>query len=102
MIRRPPRSTLFPYTTLFRSRLCFAGRGAMMSETEKPKGAFSPAIVIGLVLVGVFSFAAFILLSAFEPELASGSNGGAQALSQSAVGYAGAVRLLNAAGEHVS
>src|SRR2546430_11937873 len=26
MIRRPPRSTLFPYTTLFRSRL--SGRGA--------------------------------------------------------------------------
>src|SRR2546427_8017616 len=25
MIRRPPRSTLFPYTTLFRSELC-AGR----------------------------------------------------------------------------
>src|SRR2546427_9432830 len=26
MIRRPPRSTLFPYTTLFRSRLdCVAG-----------------------------------------------------------------------------
>src|SRR5256885_2725284 len=24
MIRRPPRSTLFPYTTLFRSGLCFA------------------------------------------------------------------------------
>src|SRR2546422_4718941 len=22
MIRRPPRSTLFPYTTLFRSRVC--------------------------------------------------------------------------------
>src|SRR3712207_8799474 len=27
MIRRPPRSTLFPYTTLFRSHLCFPGRG---------------------------------------------------------------------------
>src|SRR2546430_12451465 len=26
MIRRPPRSTLFPYTTLFRSRMtCFLG-----------------------------------------------------------------------------
>src|SRR3712207_7814533 len=25
MIRRPPRSTLFPYTTLFRSRLDVAG-----------------------------------------------------------------------------
>src|SRR2546427_2596139 len=30
MIRRPPRSTLFPYTTLFRSaiRRCHARRGA--------------------------------------------------------------------------
>src|SRR4051812_49922815 len=26
MIRRPPRSTLFPYTTLFRSRAAAAGR----------------------------------------------------------------------------
>src|SRR5258705_6665750 len=28
MIRRPPRSTLFPYTTLFRSKRAFA-RGAL-------------------------------------------------------------------------
>src|SRR2546425_4649050 len=28
MIRRPPRSTLFPYTTLFRSRLARAGVAA--------------------------------------------------------------------------
>src|SRR2546430_3627004 len=27
MIRRPPRSTLFPYTTLFRSRDCDRGHG---------------------------------------------------------------------------
>src|SRR5260221_8811591 len=27
MIRRPPRSTLFPYTTLFRSRLHLGARG---------------------------------------------------------------------------
>src|SRR3712207_9476216 len=27
MIRRPPRSTLFPYTTLFRSPLRFFGHG---------------------------------------------------------------------------
>src|SRR2546421_12867390 len=27
MIRRPPRSTLFPYTTLFRSRLAQVGGG---------------------------------------------------------------------------
>src|SRR3712207_6989838 len=30
MIRRPPRSTLFPYTTLFRS----AGGGALREEAE--------------------------------------------------------------------
>src|SRR5260370_13626280 len=28
MIRRPPRSTLFPYTTLFRSNVLFHGKGS--------------------------------------------------------------------------
>src|SRR2546422_1942300 len=28
MIRRPPRSTLFPYTTLFRSTGCFSASGS--------------------------------------------------------------------------
>src|SRR3712207_9225464 len=32
MIRRPPRSTLFPYTTLFRSRM-FAGGPGSRSKT---------------------------------------------------------------------
>src|SRR3712207_7549688 len=36
MIRRPPRSTLFPYTTLFRSSRCFglvaAGEGDGLRE----------------------------------------------------------------------
>src|SRR2546426_8764968 len=40
MIRRPPRSTLFPYTTLFRSLAGSAvrtrlGRGAVESETRR-------------------------------------------------------------------
>src|SRR5206468_8589555 len=30
LIRRPPRSTLFPYTTLFRSSLSFPGYGIAM------------------------------------------------------------------------
>src|SRR2546429_3568970 len=30
MIRRPPRSTLFPYTTLFRSVINFIGAGTSM------------------------------------------------------------------------
>src|SRR3712207_6997849 len=32
MIRRPPRSTLFPYTTLFRSTGAIAVRGGMTEE----------------------------------------------------------------------
>src|SRR5690242_21623127 len=31
MIRRPPRSTLFPYTTLFRSDLAAIGEGAVVT-----------------------------------------------------------------------
>src|SRR5260221_4504615 len=38
MIRRPPRSTLFPYTTLFRSLFCslssFCGAGALGSRAS--------------------------------------------------------------------
>src|SRR2546426_6721853 len=33
MIRRPPRSTLFPYTTLFRSLECSGNSGAMYQPT---------------------------------------------------------------------
>src|SRR5687767_15532891 len=36
MIRRPPRSTLFPYTTLFRSRAAAAGSRARRSDRARP------------------------------------------------------------------
>src|SRR5256885_6226539 len=36
MIRRPPRSTLFPYTTLFRSPLSLRGRGTTPSGRGGP------------------------------------------------------------------
>src|SRR2546430_12601006 len=38
MIRRPPRSTLFPYTTLFRSGTCASRRCARLS-TPAPRPA---------------------------------------------------------------
>src|SRR5690348_17472203 len=39
MIRRPPRSTLFPYTTLFRSELRVACRpGQAVSEPQPVRG----------------------------------------------------------------
>src|SRR3712207_7427783 len=34
MIRRPPRSTLFPYTTLFRSRMLFTGDTLYLRDGE--------------------------------------------------------------------
>src|SRR2546427_8627638 len=42
MIRRPPRSTLFPYTTLFRS-LFGHERGAFTGAAALRKGAFEAA-----------------------------------------------------------
>src|SRR3712207_9172606 len=35
MIRRPPRSTLFPYTTLFRSHLQTSARGLDREEAQR-------------------------------------------------------------------
>src|SRR2546429_3053774 len=54
MIRRPPRSTLFPYTTLFRSKLTLRGslshaprrfliRGTQPGPALQPGGGRSPA-----------------------------------------------------------
>src|SRR2546429_7139090 len=40
MIRRPPRSTLFPYTTLFRS-LCGTSKRAMLTTSTKSPNAWS-------------------------------------------------------------
>src|SRR5947207_6145066 len=45
MIRRPPRSTLFPYTTLFRSRLTPASRRARVAAPaphDNGRGARRP------------------------------------------------------------
>lgn len=59
-------------------------------------------VMLAIILVGVFSFSAFFTLSAFAPELTSGRDGRAHALSQSAVGFAGVVRLERARGNNVS
>src|SRR2546428_10378796 len=45
MIRRPPRSTLFPYTTLFRSA------GAIFSGADREKGGSSSVLGGGCVHV---------------------------------------------------
>src|SRR3989449_8044307 len=52
MIRRPPRSTLFPYTTLFRSRLLAPGSSDV---AVTPDVAGQPALrapILALTLTG--------------------------------------------------
>src|SRR5258707_11952702 len=60
MIRRPPRSTLFPYTTLFRSeRLHVPQVAAVLAVTQRADAVVTPgqclhdvARVVGRVVVG--------------------------------------------------
>ncbi|HEY3696841.1 DUF4350 domain-containing protein [Phenylobacterium sp.] len=62
---------------------------------------FSPKTVLTLVLVALFAFSAFAVLATYAPELRGGEDGGAHALSKSAVGFAGAAALLRAEGTPV-
>src|SRR5256885_9962968 len=50
MIRRPPRSTLFPYTTLFRSPTL--RRHAMPFAKRGPWGAVAVLVLLGLLVPG--------------------------------------------------
>src|SRR3712207_8342980 len=55
MIRRPPRSTLFPYTTLFRSRLPGGGgehRAVAQAVTDLDREPQAPRRVHALALQG--------------------------------------------------
>src|SRR2546430_4687627 len=48
MIRRPPRSTLFPYTTLFRSRTALA-RAPHQEEDLMRKLTITPCVIAACV-----------------------------------------------------
>jgi hypothetical protein len=52
-----------------------------------------------MLAVGVAAFAGLLALSAYAPELHDGLDGQGHALSRSAIGFAGIVRLLHDAGE---
>jgi hypothetical protein len=74
---------------------------ALATDSPREARVFRPLTAALLVLAGVFSFSAYFVLSAYAPDLRGGDDGGANALSRSAVGYAGLVRLLQADGAPV-
>src|SRR2546429_3770764 len=56
MIRRPPRSTLFPYTTLFRSVLIVLRRinGFVLVRVGFRLPSHAPQGAVGVTIAGVF------------------------------------------------
>jgi len=73
----------------------------MNGPADQRSGVFSRTAAVWLVLVGVLSFVGLLVLTAYAPQLRGGGDGGAHALSRSAVGFAGVARLLKARGEEV-
>jgi len=72
----------------------------MTAAADQPVAgpAFSPKVILALVLVGIVAFAGLAVLSAFAPDLRTGQDGRAHALSKSAVGFAGAPILMKGLG----
>lgn len=69
-----------------------------MTDTASP---FSARTVILLIIAGIVGFGAFLLLSAYAPEIRSGRDGRAHGLSTSAVGFRGIYTLLEETGSDV-
>ncbi len=59
---------------------------------------FSPQAVFLMLLAGLIGFVGLGVLGAYSPMLRGGVQGGADALSRSAVGYAGVARVLRESG----
>src|SRR5256885_8043596 len=61
MIRRPPRSTLFPYTTLFRSHTPAARGRERRARGDLPGAGDCPVkIAVALALLVAFALAALV------------------------------------------
>lgn len=66
----------------------------------RAEGAFRPRVIGLIVAIGILAFAAMLVLGAYAPDLRSGRNGGAHALSNAATGFSGIVQLARATGRN--
>ena len=62
-------------------------------STPGSEGAFNARTMLLITAIGALAFIAMLVLGAYAPDLRSGRNGGAHALSNAAVGFSGLVRL---------
>src|SRR3712207_7150364 len=76
MIRRPPRSTLFPYTTLFRSR------GAVRLRVRRPPRRRRPACERARGAIGARVGARVLVVAPFERGRAHGGSQRATAMAE--------------------
>src|ERR1700745_1611787 len=72
----------------------------IQGPTQPGEGAFNPKTMLLITSVGVLAFIAMLVLGAYAPDLRSGRNGGAHALSNAAIGVSGLVRLAQATGRN--
>lgn len=68
---------------------------------KQADGALFRGRTVALMLaIGIAGFAGMLVLGAYAPDLRSGRNGGAHALSNAVTGYAGLVQLAQATGRN--
>ncbi|GAA0324432.1 hypothetical protein GCM10009087_38430 [Sphingomonas oligophenolica] len=75
------------------------GKGGSGGGSEMD-GAFRTRTVVLILAIGILGFIGTLVLGAYAPDLRSGRNGGAHALSNAAVGFSGIVRLAQATGRN--
>src|SRR5688572_32160511 len=67
MIRRSPRSTLFPYTTLFRSDTLFVGRSTGVEYLDATTGAALPGVPSAFAAQFAVDAASGIVYAGYRP-----------------------------------
>jgi hypothetical protein len=72
----------------------------MMGPGATGNSGFNAASMMLITAIGALAFIAMLVLGAYAPDLRSGRNGGAHALSNAAVGFSGVVRLAGATGRN--